>query len=99
MHVNFRFSLNEVAVLESALNEVEEVSYEFCFLFFINTLEEFRIHFFLKEFIGVNFQISLKESLFSKSNLVHVGVHAHLFDFSHHLGLRLEFGGLSRGSQ
>ena len=99
VHVDFRFSLDKVAVLESALDEMEEVSNEFGLLFLINTFEEFRVHLFLKELVGVNLQIGLEESLFSKSNLVHVGVHAHGFDFGHHLGLGLELGSLNGGSQ
>ena len=81
--------------MESAFNEMEEVSYELSFLLLANTFEKLRVHLFLEEFVHVNFKVSFKESLLSKSNLVHVGVHAHGLDFSHHLGLGLELGSLS----
>ena len=77
LHVNLCFGLNEVAVLESALNEMEKVSYELRFLLFTNTFKKLGVHFLLEELIHVNLKVSLKESLLSKSNLVHVGVHAH----------------------
>jgi len=96
LHVDLRFSLNKVAVLESALDEMEKVSYELGFLLFIDFFEKLGVHLFLKELVHVNLEVSLKESLLSKSNLVHVVVHAHFFDLSHHLSLGLKFSGLGR---
>jgi len=86
---NFSFSLNKLAILESTLNKMEEVSDERSFLCFINTFKKFRVHFLLEEFIHINFKISLKKSLLSKSNFMHVGVHAHRLNFRLHLRMTL----------
>ena len=83
----FRFGLGKLvsAILESALNKVEEVSHELSFLLLINSSEEFSVHLSLEELVHIGLEISLKKSLFSKSNLMHVSVHAHGFNFSLHL--------------
>ena len=98
--VNFSFCLNKIAVLESAFDKVEEVTNEFRFWSFIYTFEKFRIHFLLEELIQINFQVCFKKCLFSKSNLVHVSIHAHSFNFSLHLSLRfsLESSSIGRAS-
>ena len=75
---------------------MEEVTYELSFVLFTNTLEELGVHLLLKELIHVDLEVSLEEGLLSQSNLMHVGVHAHGLDFSHHLSLGLELGSLGR---
>ena len=103
LHVDLRFGLEEVAVLESALDKVEEVTNKLCLVLLIDFLEKLGVHFLLEEFVHVNLEVSLNKGLLSKSYLVHVGIHAHGFDFSHHLGLRLglggKFGGVNRSCQ
>ena len=71
--------MNKVAsaILESAFDKVEEVANEFSFMLLIDSLEEFTVHLSLNELIHIGLKICLKESLFSKSNLMHVSVHAH----------------------
>ena len=83
----FRFGLGKgvSAILESALNKVEEVSNELSFMLLINFCEKFTVHLSLEELVHIGLEISLEKSLFSKSNLMHVSVHAHGFDFSLHL--------------
>ena len=97
MSVQLRLGLKEVAVRESALDEVEEVSDEFGLLFLINAFEELRVHLLLKVFVDINLKIGLQKSFFSHGLLVHVGVHAHSLDFGHHLSLRLKLGGFDLG--
>ena len=88
-------------VLESALNKVEEVSDKLCFLLLIDSFEKLSVHLSLEEFIQISLKISLKESLFSKSNLMHVRVHAHGFNIGLHLSSRfgLELSCISRAQQ
>lgn len=88
-------------VLESALNKVEEVSNKLCFLLLIDSFEKLSVHLSLEEFIQISLKISLKESLFSKSNLMHVRVHAHGFNIGLHLSSRfgLELSCISRAQQ
>ena len=99
--VQLRLGLQKVAVGESALDEVEEVTDELSFLLLVNTFEKLGVHFLLEVLVHVDFEIALQESLFSHGDLVHVSVHAHSLDFGHHLSLRLKLGGfdLSGGSQ
>jgi len=89
-HVQFWVSLNEVAVLESALNKVEEVSNELSLVCLIDTLEERGIHLSLEVFIHIDLEVWLQEGLFLELELVHVSVHAHGLDFGHHLLLLRE---------
>jgi len=99
--VQLRLGLQKVAVGESALDEVEEVTDEFRLLLLTDTLEKLRVHFLLEVLVHIDFEIGLQESLFSHGDLMHVSVHAHSLDFGHHLSLRLKLGGfdLSGGSQ
>lgn len=101
LSVNLGFSLDKLAILESALNKVEEVSNKLSFMCFINSFKEFSVHFSLKEFIHISLEIGFKEGLFSKSNLMHVSVHAHWFNLSLHLGswFSLESSGISRSQK
>jgi len=82
-HVDVRFSLEKVAVLESAFDEMEEVSNKFSLGSLINTFEKFWVHLCLEIFIHIDFKVALKKGLFSQLHFVHIGVHAHGFNFSH----------------
>jgi len=99
--VQLRLGLQKVAVRESALDEMEEVTNEFRFFFLADTFKKLRVHFLLEILVHINFKIGLQKSLFSHGDLMHVSVHAHSLDFGHHLSLRLKLGGfdLSGGSQ
>jgi len=99
LHIDLRLGLEQVAVIESALNPVEEVTNELCLLALVNTLEKVGVDFLLEELVHVDLKVCLEEGLFSGTDLVHVSVHAHSFDLSHHLGLGLDLGGLGRGGQ
>ena len=88
-------SLYQVAVLESAFNEMEEISNEFGFLGLINTFKELGVHLLLEVFVHVNLKITLEKSFFSERHFVHIGIHTHVFDFGHHLlllGQLVSFG-------
>lgn len=99
LHVNLGLSLEQVAVVESALNPVEEVSNELSLFLLSKVFHKLRVDLLLEELVHVNFQVGLEESLLSGADLVHVGVQAHGLDLSHHLGLRLDLGGFGRSSQ
>jgi hypothetical protein len=99
LRVQLGVGLDEGAVLESALDEVEEVSDELGLLLLVDTSKKLGIHLLLEEFVHVNLEISLKEGLFSNGDLVHVSIHAHSFNLRLHLLLGLDLNSLSGRGQ
>jgi len=72
LHIDLRFSLEQVAVVEFAFDKVEEVSNELSLLGLVELSEDIRVNFLLEKFVHINLQVGFEESFFSQANLVQV---------------------------
>ena len=94
--VHLSVCLDHVAVLESALNPVEEITYELSLVHLIDALKKLGVHLLLEILVHINLKVSLEESSLAQGLGLHVSIHAHLFDLGEHLSLRFSLDSFSR---